>query len=180
MYTPDSHVINILPDESDLNKENDYSQQDAKVRNYRISTELIKRPRHDGLSDEKIICRYREYANKFKENPAAWPNKRHQTKCKDIESACVIRKLYEKELTDVDILTIIRDNYTGYNAPESVLIDYITPAYEYGYTFMNYSPTFATKIRSVFSFGGKSHKKRKSHKKPRKPCKSRKSIIKHK
>ena len=97
------------------------------------------------MSEQEIIRRYREYANKFKENPAELPNKRHQTKCKDIESDCVIRKLYEKDLTDIDILTIIQDNYNGYNAPGSVLIDYITPANEYGYTFMNYIPT------SIFS-----------------------------
>ena len=168
-----SHVIDILPG-SDPNKENIDNKQNEKERNYRISTELIKRPRHDGLSDEKIICRYREYANKFKENPAEWPNKRHQTTCKDIESGCVIRKLYEKELTDIDILTIIRDNYHGYNAPDSVLIDYITPADEYGYLFMNYTPTsIFSGLLGKYRCGGKSHKKRKSRK-PRKSRKSRK------
>lgn len=63
MSTSDSHVIDILPG-SDPNKENIDNKQNEKERNYRISTELIKRPRHDGLSDEKIICRYREYAEK--------------------------------------------------------------------------------------------------------------------
>jgi hypothetical protein len=178
MYTPDSHAIDILPGDSDLNKENNDSQQDKALYN-RLNKTFIKRPRDDGLEDIEIIRRYREYANKFKKNPAEWPNKRHQTTCKDIESNCVIRKLYEKELTDVDILTIIRDNYHGYNSPHSVLIDYITPAEQYVYIFMNYTPTsIFSGLLGKYHFGGKSHKKRKSHKKPRKshkkPRKSRK------
>lgn len=164
MFTPDSHVIDILT-ESDPNKENINTQNNN-----------LK----DGLPEKEIIRRYREYANKFKENPAQWQNKRHQTTCKDIENGCVIRKLYDKELSDREIIAIINKDFHGYTSPESVLIEYITPADEYGYALMNYTPTIATKIRSVFGFGGKSHKKRKSHKKPRKSRKSRKSIIKRK
>lgn len=129
----------------------------------------MKRPIDDGLSEKEIIRRYREYANKFKGNPKEWLNKRHETTCKDTDSSCVIRKLYETELTDIDILTIINNNFNGYNSHESVLIDYITPAQEYGYTFMNYTPTsIFSGLFNKLGLGGKSHKKRKSHKKPRK------------
>jgi hypothetical protein len=172
MSTPDSHIIDILPETPEPEKSD--NQQD-KERDYRLNDTFIKRPINDGLQKQEIIRRYREYAKKFEDNPNEWPNKRHQTTCKDKESSCVIRKLYETTLTDTDILTIIQNNYNGYNAPDSVLIDYITPADEYGYTFMNYTPTsiFST-LFGKFGFGGKSHKKRKSHKKPRKSRKSQK------
>ena len=172
MSTTDSHIIDILPETPE--PENSDNQQD-KERDYRLNDTFIKRPIDDGLQEQEIIRRYREYANKFKGNPKEWPNKRRETTCKDTDSSCVIRKLYEKELTDIDILTIIRNNYHGYNAPDSVLIDYITPADEYGYTFMNYTPTsIFSGLLGKFGFGGKSHKKHKSHKKPRKSRKSQK------
>ena len=166
MSIKDSYVINILPG-SDPNKENSFTQNN--------------KPK-GGLPEEEIIRRYREYANKFKENPTEWPNKRHQTTCTDIENGCVIRKLYDKELSDREIIAIINKDFHGFNSHESVLIDYITPADEYGYLFMNYTPTIMNyTTTSIFSGllskyrrGGKSHKKRKSRK-PRKLRKSRKS-----
>ena len=161
----DSHIIDILPGP---NKEN-------------IDTQNNKL--EGGLPEKEIIRRYREYANKFQKNPTEWPNKRHKTTCKDIENGCDIRKLYDKELSYIEIIAIINKDFHGYNSPKSVLIENITAANEYGYTFMNYNPTsIFSGLFGKFGFGGKSHKKRKSHKKPCKSRKSqkRKSIIKRK
>lgn len=152
----DSHIIDILPDP---NKENSFTQNNKL---------------EGGLPEKEIIRRYREYANKFKENPTEWPNKRHQTTCKDIENGCVIRKLYDKELSDREIIAIINKDFHGYNSPKSVLIENITAGDEYGFLFMNYTPTsIFSGLLSKYRRGGKSHKKRKSRK-PRKLRKSRK------
>ena len=92
--TPDSYVINIRAEHTD---------------NSPVAEDFV-----EGISNTKIIMRYRDYENRYKitkTNNVRWINPRTSISMGDIETGFSgkTREIYDIELTDNQILNIVKN-----------------------------------------------------------------------
>ena len=151
---PDSYVINIRAEHTD---------------NSPVAKGFVK-----GISNKKIIKRYRDYKERYKitkTNNAHWINPRTSISMGDIETGFSgkTREIYDIELTDNQILNIVKNlkkHYPNEKLVNGVLINIINASHQIGYTIMPYKP--------LSLFGGKT-KNNKTKNNKRKNNKSRKN-----
>lgn len=151
---PDSYVINIRAEHTD---------------NSPVPEDFV-----EGISNTKIIMRYRDYENRYKitkTKNARWINPRTSISMGDIETGFSgkTREIYDIELTDNQILNIVKNlkkNYKDKEISNGVLINIINAKNQIGYIIIPYKP--------LSLFGGKT-KNNKTKNNKRKNNKSRKN-----
>lgn len=143
MYkTPDSYVIEISDEHTD---------------NSPVAERVV-----EGISNTKIISRYRDYENRYKTNKTnktGWINKTTSIPMGDIETGFSgkTREIYDIELTDNQILNIvknIKNNYTDEKndidkkISKGVLINIINTKHQIGYIIIPYKTSFGGKTKN--------------------------------